>query len=164
MKSYKQISKHVSYREATKSNTAIKHNINNDPDNETLSNMQYVAENIFEPVRGRFCVPIAVTSFYRSAKLNKEVGGSSTSQHVKGEAMDLDADVFGIITNRDIFNYIKDNLEFDQLIWEYGDDKEPDWVHVSLKQCGYNRKEILVAYRERQWTGKYKTRYKYYED
>lgn len=164
MRQDNRISKHVSYKEATKSKTAIQNGIDNTPDTIQLANMRNVAENIFEQVRGRFCVPIFVSSFFRSEELARFIPGSSTkSQHCKGEAMDLDADVYGMITNRDIFDYIKDNLEFDQLIWEHGDDKDPAWVHVSLKRNGYNRKEILVAYKERQWTGKFKTKYKYYE-
>lgn len=163
MRSNKTISKNISYTEATKSITAIKRGIDNTPDCNALSNMQFVAENIFEAVRGRFCVPIAVTSFYRSPALNRAIGGSSTSQHVKGEAVDLDADVYGVITNKYIFDYIKDNLNFDQLIWEFGDNEEPGWVHVSLKKTGVNRKQILQAYKEKDWTGRYKTKYKPYE-
>ncbi len=164
MRSNRTISKNISYTEATKSVTAIKRGIDNTPDCAALANMQFVAENIFEPVRGRFCVPIAVTSFYRSPALNKAVGGSSTSQHVKGEAMDLDADVYGVITNKYIFDYIKDNLNFDQLIWEFGDNNEPGWVHVSLKNSGTNRKQILQAYKEKDWTGRLRTKYKTYEE
>lgn len=163
MRSYDSISKHVSYREATKSRTAVKEGIDNTPSSEALASMQNVAEKIFEPVRGHFCVPIAVTSFYRSPTLNKAVGGSGSSQHVKGEAMDLDADVFGMITNASIFNYIRTQLEFDQLIWEHGDSIEPDWVHVSLKASGINRKQILVAYKKKDWRGNLVTKYKNYE-
>lgn len=155
------ISEHISFTEATKSRTAIKYNINNKPSDFVLSKMKYVAKNIFEKVREHFGVPIAVTSFFRSKKLNDKIGGSSTSQHVKGEAMDLDADVFGLITNKDIFDYIKDNLEFDQLIWEHGSRKEPAWVHVSLKKTG-NRKNILVAYKETDMLGRVRTKYKNY--
>jgi zinc D-Ala-D-Ala carboxypeptidase len=163
MRSNRTISKNISYTEATKSATAIKRGIDNTPDSIALANMRYIAEKVFQPVRGRFCVPIAITSFYRSPALNRAIGGSSTSQHCKGEAMDLDADVYGVITNRYIFNYIKDNLEFDQLIWEFGDDKEPAWVHVSLKKNGVNRKQILQAYKEKDWRGRYITKYKNYE-
>ena len=140
----KNISKNITYIEATKSATAIKKGIDNTPTNETLKIMQYVAENVFEPLREHFNVPIGITSFYRSSALNKAVGGSSTSEHVNGSAIDIDADVFGRITNKEIFNYIKDNLNFNQLIWEFGNDNEPDWVHVSLKKSG-NKKQILQA-------------------
>lgn len=165
MRTHNRISRHVSYKEATKSRTAIKNGIDNTPDAIALANMRHVAENIFEPVRNRYCVPIFVSSFFRSTELARYIPGSSTkSQHCKGEAMDLDADVYGMITNRDIFDYIKDNLEFDQLIWEHGDDEDPDWVHVSLKRNGHNRRNILVAYKEKNWKGNYVTKYKHYED
>ena len=163
MKSHRKISKNISYTEATKSITAIKKAIDNTPDTIALSNMRYIAENIFEVIRVRFCVPIAVSSFYRSPKLNKAIGGSSSSQHVKGEAMDIDADVYGVITNKYIFDFIKDTLQFDQLIWEFGDNKEPAWVHVSLKKSGTNRKQILQAYKKKNWRGAYVTKYKVYE-
>ena len=89
--------------------------------------------------------PIAVTSGYRSRELNDAIGGSSRSQHCYGEALDLDADVYGVITNKDIFHYIQDNLNFDQLIWEFGTDEEPAWVHVSYRRNGGNRKAVLKA-------------------
>lgn len=156
------ISKNITYTEATKSVTAIKYGIDNNPDEATIHIMKHVAEKVFEPVREHFGVPIAVTSFYRSKELNKKIGGSPTSEHVYGSAIDLDADVYGMITNADIFNFIKKNLEFNQLIWEFGNDKEPDWVHVSCKKFG-NKKQVLKAYKEKNWAGKLVTKYKNYE-
>lgn len=156
------ISKHISYTEATKSKTAIKYGINNKPSDSIIKVMKETALNIFEPLREYFGVPIAVTSFYRSKELNSKLKGSLTSQHCTGEAMDLDADVLGMITNRDIFNYIKDNLEFDQLIWEFGNDKEPAWVHVSYSRNN-NRGIILKAYKDMNILGQLKTKYKNYE-
>lgn len=153
------ISEHVSYAEAIKSDTAIKFGIDNTPNAETIARMKHVATTIFEPVRNNFGVPIGVTSFYRSPALNRKIGGSSTSEHVYGSAMDIDADVYGMVTNKDIFNYIRKNLTFNQLIWEFGTDKEPDWVHVSRKQSG-NKNEVLRAYKERDWTGRLVTKYK----
>ena len=138
------ISKNISYKEATYSNTAKRLGIDNTPNEEQLENMKHVAENIFQPVREHFNVPIYISSFFRNDALNQAVNGSINSTHKKGEAMDLDADVYGKITNAEIFNYIKDNLEFDQLIWEFGDDKNPAWVHVSLSKRN-NRNQILVA-------------------
>jgi hypothetical protein len=138
------VSKNISYKEATHSTTAKRLGIDNTPDAEQFSNMIYVAENVFQPVREHFGVPIYVSSFFRSKALNSAIRGSSSSTHMKGEAMDLDADVFGKVTNAEIFHYIKDNLEFDQLIWEFGTDTEPAWVHVSLSK-GTNRNQILVA-------------------
>jgi len=111
------ISPHVSYKEATHSDTAKRLGIINIPDFEQLSKMVTIATEIFEAIRNHFGVPIHVSSFFRSAELNKAIGGSKTSQHVLGEAMDIDADKYGKITNRQIFNYIKDKLKFDLLIW-----------------------------------------------
>lgn len=135
-----QISKNISYKEAVYSNTASKLGIDNTPSPATLERMKLVANKVFQPIREHFGVPIKVTSFYRSPKLNKAVGGSKTSQHVLGEAMDLKGT--NGVTNKQIYDFIKSNLEFDQLIWEYGTDKEPSWVHVSYRK-GKNRKQTL---------------------
>lgn len=140
------ISKHISIKEATRSNTAERLGIDNFPDSPTLVNMQALAENVFEPLREHFGHPIYITSFYRSPELNKAIGGSSRSQHCKGQAIDID-DVIGSSTNADFFNYIKDNLEFDQLIWEFGNDDSPNWVHVSYNASN-NRGNILKAIKE----------------
>lgn len=155
----KKISEHIPYTEATKSRTAIKFNIDNTPTKDTLSRMKYVAEEIFEPLREHFLVPIGVSSFYRSKMLNKKLRGSPTSEHVYGSAMDIDADICGMISNRQIFSYIKNNLDFNQLIWEFGTNREPDWVHVSSKKYG-NKNEILKAYKEKDWKGQMITKYK----
>jgi len=139
------ISKHITLAEATKSQTAKRKGINNEPDAYELQAMKLVAEKIFEPIREHFNVPISVTSFFRSKRLNTAIGGSATSQHCTGEAMDLDADVFGGVTNKEIFDYIKNNLEFDQLICEFPDSSgNPSWVHVSYSKIN-NRKQILKA-------------------
>jgi hypothetical protein len=140
------ISKHISYKEAIHSNTAIRKGINNEPDGDQLAAMKLVAEKVFEPVRVHYNVPIRINSFLRVSALNVAVGGSKSSQHCKGEAIDMDSLRVTEVTNKDIFNYIKDNLDFDQLIWEYGTDKEPDWVHVSYSANG-NRKQVLKAVR-----------------
>lgn len=140
------ISKHISYKEATHSNTATRRGINNVPSEKHIVAMKALAKNIFEPVRVHFNKPISVNSFFRSVALNKAIGGSATSQHCKGEAIDIDATKG--FTNKQIYNYIKDNLEYDQLIWEFGTDKEPDWVHVSYKANGKNRKQQLKASRK----------------
>ena len=140
------VSKNISYKEATHSSTAKRLGIDNTPTSDQFSNMIYVAENVFQPIREHFGVPIYLSSFFRSEALNKAIRGASNSSHTKGEAMDLDADVYGIINNADIFNFVKDNLEFDQLIWEFGDDRCPAWVHISLNKRN-NRNQILKAYR-----------------
>ena len=104
--------------------------------------MRYVAKEIFDKAREHFNIPIAVSSFYRSKELNNEIGGSVTSQHVTGQAIDIDGDILGGVENCEIFDYIYENLEFDQLIWEYGDKENPAWVHVSLKKDN-NRKQVI---------------------
>lgn len=142
------LSKNLTLGEVTKSNTAIKHGIDNKPTGEHLSNLIQIANKVFQPVRDNFRKPIAVTSGYRSEALNKRIGGSSTSQHCKGEALDLDADVFGGVENWEVFEYIKNELEFDQLIWEFGTEENPAWVHVSYKASG-NRGEVLKAVRQK---------------
>lgn len=146
------LSKNLSLQEVTKSATAKRRGISNEPTIEHLENLKAIAENVFQPMRDHFGVPIAVTSGYRSAELNKIIGGSSTSQHCKGEALDLDA-IVGL-TNADIFGYLKEHTDFDQLIWEFGDDENPDWVHCSYTR-GKNRGEVLQAYKHNG-----KTRYK----
>ena len=140
------VSDNITYKEALHSNTAKRLGIENVPDEFTFETMQITAEHVFEPVRKHFNEPIYISSFYRCEELNKAIGGSSKSQHCKGEAIDID-DVYSKATNADFFNYIKDKLEFDQLIWEFGDDTNPDWVHVSYS-LGNNRMRILKAIKE----------------
>ena len=140
------ISAHITYKEATHSNTATRKGIKNTPTDKQLAAMKTLAKNVFEPVRVHFDKPIRVNSFFRSVALNKAIGGSSTSQHCRGEAIDLDA-TRGF-TNKEIYNYIKNNLEYDQLIWEFGTDNNPDWVHVSYRANGKNRKQQLKATRK----------------
>ena len=137
-----QISKHLSLAEVSRSETAKRKGINNTPSGEHLENFKKLAENIFEPIREHFGVPIHISSGYRSKELNAAVGGSASSQHCQGEAIDIDMDGTSI-TNAEIFNYIKDNLEFDQLLWEFGTNTNPDWVHVSYESTGKQRKQIL---------------------
>jgi len=140
------ISEHISLKEALRSNTAKRLGINNTPDEEAMANMKVIAQTVFEPLREHFGEPIYISSFYRSPQLNKAIGGSKKSQHCKGEAIDID-DVYSKATNADFFNYIKDRLDFDQLIWEFGDDDQPDWVHVS-NSIGNNRRRILKALKQ----------------
>jgi len=139
------LSKNLTLAEVTKSTTAKRLGIDNTPDEWTTENLRQIAINIFQPLREAFGCPIYVSSGYRSGELNTAIGGSSRSQHVEGRALDLDADVYGGCTNAQIFNWIKENLEFDQLIWEFGDDDNPDWVHVSYVYDGINRKRCLKA-------------------
>jgi len=141
------ISKHISYKEGTYSNTATRLGIDNTPNDDQLTNMELVAEKIFEPLRSYVGGPIKINSFFRCPKLNTAIGGSHKSQHCKGQAMDID-DVFGRCTNAEMYHWIKDNLDFDQMIWEFGDDDNPDWVHVSYVSEEDNRNRCLKAYRE----------------
>ena len=142
------LSKNLTLAEVTKSTTAKRLGIDNTPDEWTTENLRQVAINVFQPLRSAFGTPIYVSSGYRSAELNTAIGGSRRSQHVEGRALDLDADVYGGCTNSQIFNWIKENLDFDQLIWEFGDDDNPDWVHVSYVYDGINRKRCLRACRD----------------
>jgi hypothetical protein len=142
------LSKNLSLREVTKSRTAVRLGIDNTPDDWTIENLRAVAEDIFQPLRNAFGTAIYVSSGYRSEELNVAIGGSKRSQHVQGRALDLDADVFGGCTNGEIFQYILNNLTFDQLIWEFGDQDNPDWVHVSYVRDGLNRGRCLKACRD----------------
>ena len=138
------LTKNLSLAEVTKSATAIRMGIANTPSATHLIALKEVSKNIFQPCREHFGKPLAVTSGYRSEALNEAINGSKTSQHSKGEALDLDADVFGGFSNAELFNYIKDSLDFDQLIWEFGNNNNPAWVHCSYKTRG-NRNEVLIA-------------------
>jgi zinc D-Ala-D-Ala carboxypeptidase len=139
------ISPNLTLAEVSKSNTAIKLGIDNEPKGEHLNNMIHTANAIFQPIRNHFGKPIFVSSGYRSPELNKAIAGAaSNSQHCKGEALDLDNDAVEYPTNKDIFEYIKNHLDFDQLIWEFGSDSNPAWVHVSYNK-DKNRKQVLRA-------------------
>jgi zinc D-Ala-D-Ala carboxypeptidase len=141
------ISKHISYKEATRSATALRLGIENVPNEYELQNMEMVAKKVFEPLREAVDAPIKINSFFRCEELNKAIGGSTKSQHCQGRAIDID-DVYGHVSNAFMYYYIKDNLDFDQLIWEFGTDHNPDWVHVSYVDGDSNRKRCLKAYKE----------------
>ena len=149
------ISKHISYKEGVYSNTATRRGIDNTPNDEQLNNMELIAEEVFEPLRVWVGGPIKINSFFRSPELNTAIGGSSKSQHCKGQAMDID-DTFGKATNAEMYNFIKDNLDFDQMIWEFGTDENPNWVHVSYVNPEDNRKRCLKAYKDDNNKTKYK--------
>jgi hypothetical protein len=123
------ISKHITIKEATQSATATRLKIDNTPSAEVLANMKLVAEKCFEPLREWYGKPITINSFYRSPALNKAVKGAKNSDHVKGMAIDLDAGSNS--ENLKLFNWLKDNVEYKQLIHEYGDKSGPEWVHIS---------------------------------
>jgi len=138
----KRISKHISYKEAVGSNYAKQKGIKNKPNEEQVENMKLLAEEVFEPLREWVDAPIKVNSMFRSLELNTALKGSKTSSHMKGEAMDITS--MGGKSNLEMFHYIKDNLCFDQLIWEFG--KEPKWLHVSYNKDN-NRQQVLVTKR-----------------
>ncbi len=141
------ISEHISFKEAMHSATAKRKGINNMPDPDAVAAMQKLAENVFEPLRSFVGGPIKINSMYRSEELNKAIGGSKTSQHCKGQAIDID-DVYGHATNAVMYKYIVENLDYDQIIWEFGDDDNPDWVHVSYVSKEKNRRRQLRAERK----------------
>ena len=148
------ISKHISYKEGVYSRTATRRGIKNNPNAEQMKNMVAIAEEVFEPLRMWVNGPIKINSFFRSPELNKAIGGSGKSQHCHGQAIDID-DTFGRATNAEMFEFIKKHLDFDQIIWEFGDEDNPDWVHVSYVSEEQNRNRCLQAYKENG-----KTKYK----
>ena len=141
------ISKHISYKEGVYSATAIRKDIDNEPNKNQMANMKLIAEKVFEPLRKWVGGPIKINSFFRCPKLNTAIGGSHKSQHCKGQAIDID-DTFGHVTNADMYYWIKHHLDFDQMIWEFGDDDNPAWVHISYVSKDKNRNRCLKAYRE----------------
>jgi len=141
------IGQHLTIEQCCKSETAIRKGIDNTPSPDIVSVMNQTAIHIYDPLKEQFG-NIAFSSFYRSVKLNKAIGGSPTSSHCKGEAIDFDMDgIKGGITNSMLFYYVLNNLEFDQLIWEFGTDENPAWVHVGYRK-GNNRKQVLKAVKE----------------
>jgi len=138
------ISKHISDKEGVYSITATRKGLDNTPDGEQLANMKLLAEKVFEPLREWVGGPIRINSFFRGPELNTAIGGSSKSQHCKGQAMDVD-DGGCNKTNAEMYRFIKDELEFDQMIWEFGDENNPNWVHVSYVSEDSNRNRCLRA-------------------
>lgn len=137
------ISEHISYNEGVKSPTAHRLGINNTPSANQLKAMKLIAEKCFEPLRDHFNVPIKVESFFRCLQLNRALGSTDGSQHIKGEAIDIDDD-YGGLNNADMFVWIAKNLVFDQLIWEFGTTYNPGWIHISYRE-GRNRGRLTVA-------------------
>ena len=140
-----ELSKNFTLKELTASDTAKAKGISNEPDAKQLAAMQLLVEKILQPLRDGIDKPIKVSSGLRVPALNKAIGGSVTSQHCKGEAVDIQ--MSGKTGNAKLFNYIKENLVFDQMIWEFGTQENPEWVHVSYSAKG-NRGEILRAYKK----------------
>ena len=141
------ISTHLNLAEVTRSSEAKRQGIDNTPTQEHIENFKLLAQKVFEPIRLHFKTPIFISSGYRSKELNDFIKGSLSSQHCKGEAIDIDMDGSkGGVTNKMVYDFIKDRLDFDQLIWEFVTDANPDWVHVSYTKTG-NRKQKLKAVR-----------------
>ena len=140
----KKISKHVSWKEGTYSRTGERLGFDNTPNEKQLKCMKDIAKDIFEPLREWVGGPIKINSMFRGEPVNTAIGGSKNSQHMKGQAMDID-DTFGYKTNAEMFHYIKDNLDFDQMVWEFGTDDNPNWIHVSYVTHRPNRNKLTVA-------------------
>jgi hypothetical protein len=142
-------------KEAVYSNTAIRRGIDNTPGEYELQNMELLARKVFEPLREHVGKPIKINSFYRSIELNQAIGGSSKSQHCEGRAIDID-DTYGHMSNADMYTFIKENLDFDQMIWEFGTEENPNWVHVSYIDPETNRNRCLQAYKDNNNKTQYK--------
>ena len=150
------LSKNLNLAEVTRSETAKRRKIDNAPTDEHIENLKILAANIFQPMRDHFGKAIYISSGYRSEALNKAIKGSKTSQHCKGEAIDIDNDnANNGVTNRDIFEFIRDNLKFDQLINEFPVKGNPSWVHVSYSKT-QQRNQILKAYKDSRNITRYK--------
>ncbi len=141
------ISDHITYAEAIHSNTAKRRGIDNTPNEVQVLSMKLLADKIFEPLREWVGGPIKVNSFFRSVPLNEAIGGAASSQHCKGQAIDID-DVYGKKTNADMYHWIQMNLDYDQMIWEFGTDVQPNWIHISYVSKEENRNKCLKAYKE----------------
>lgn len=150
------ITEHLNYFEVIRSQTAIRNGINNEPNEQQLENIKRLAENVFEPLREMVSIergidtPLRISSCFRSPELNKLIGGSPTSDHSHGNALDIDID--GIydaddLINADLFYIIEEKLNFNQLIWEFGTEDNPNWIHVSYKGIDHNKNEILRSRR-----------------
>jgi hypothetical protein len=139
----KNISENISFKEATFSNTAKRLKIKNQPSEAHIKNMKIIAEKCFQPLREWCGHPIRINSMYRCGELCEAIGSSKNSQHTKGQAIDMSS--LGEKTNGELFEWIKENLDFDQLIWEFGNDESPKWIHISYVNKKSNRNRILRA-------------------
>ena len=140
------LSKNFSLEELTKSQTATRKGIDNTPSPEHQANLQSLCASILQPIRDHFGQVVTVSSGYRSPELCLAIGSKTTSQHAKGEAADFE--IFGV-SNKELADYINENLEYDQLILEYWNESDPNsgWVHCSYSE-GNNRNQYLRAYKE----------------
>jgi hypothetical protein len=155
----KKISNYINIKEAIKSKTAIKYNIDNTPNTEELLNMQNLGFRFFDPLREHFDTPIFVSSFFRSKKLNKKIKGAKNSDHITGQAIDIDQDGKSDLSNNEIFDYIVENLNFYKIIGEFPDENgNYKWIHVSfMKDSELNKKKIVLeAYKDAQGKTNYR--------
>ena len=137
-----QLTPHFKLSEFTKSSTATVRHIDNTPNEEQIANLRYLCEQILEPLRQHFNTPVLISSGYRCPELNKAVGGSKTSNHMFGYAADLH--IPDIATGREWFTWIKDNCQFDELIWEHSTPTSNDyWIHVAIHRNGPNRQKVV---------------------
>ena len=141
-----QLSANFSLKELTASQTAARKGIDNTPSPEHQENLKLLCTHILQPVRDRFERVVSVSSGYRSEKLCLAIGSKTTSQHAKGQAADFE--IYGL-SNQELATYIKENLDYDQLILEYWKKEDPNsgWVHCSYN-INVNRKQYLKAYKE----------------
>ena len=141
------LTENISLKELTKSETATRFGISNEPSEEIITNLQKLATNILQPIRDNFGKPLIITSGYRSPEVCLKVGSTITSQHTKGQAADFE---IGGMANKDLSDWIHQNLDYDQLILEFWKPEEPNsgWVHCSYKGEGLNRKQYLRAITE----------------
>ena len=160
------LSKNFNLSEFTKSNTASRLGLSNIPTSDHVVNLKRLCDNILQPLRNGLGHSICVSSGYRGEQLNEAIGGSKTSDHCFGKAVDIDNDRFNELDdsrafdNTAIFHYVKHNFSFDQLIWEFGNNIRPAWVHVSYRSKEKNRNQVLVAYKD----DNNNTQYKIYSD
>ena len=141
------LSKNFSLSELTKSQTATRKGISNEPSTEHVENLIHLAESVLQPVRDHFGKVVTVSSGYRSPELCEAIGSSKNSQHAKGQAADFE--IFDV-SNQELVIWIDKNLDYDQMIlefWKGPDEPNSGWVHCSYKKEG-NRKQLLRAYKE----------------
>ena len=151
------LSQNFSLNEFTKSQTATRHNIDNTPSMTVILNLKTLCESVLQPIRNHFMKPMIISSGYRCEELNTKIGGSKTSQHVLGQASDIE--VIGV-SNLELSDWIHHNLEYDQLILEFYNEKEglnSGWVHVSFNR-GYNKHDYKEAFKNEQGKTRYRLR------
>ena len=151
------LSENFNLNEFTKSQTATRHNIDNTPSMTEILNLTSLCERVLQPVRNNFQKPMIISSGFRCKELNTKIGGSATSQHVVGQAADIE--VLGV-SNLDLSDWIHHNLNYDQLILEFYNEKEgphSGWVHVSFDKTN-NKHEYKEAYKNEQGQTRYRLR------